>query len=450
MNPATLDLDAIQGVLVRGYRLPVGSYVYLRVTDAAAARGWVGSIVDEVTTAAPWDTKPASTFNLAFSAVGLAALGVPDTTLAGFAVPFLQGMAARAGLLGDVGHGAPGNWPGPLGGPDVHVVVMLLAGSRTELEERIGRLTATLGPGLVEVGRQDVAMLPSGTEHFGYADGFSQPDVEGAECGPRTGSGAPPTGHGGKWRPIRAGEFILGYPDEEGVLPAAPAPDELGRNGSYVAVRKLHQDVVGFRNLLSAAAKVFPGSEDLLAAKLVGRWRDGTPLDVAPTGPAPELAADPDRNNTFDYAEDPQGFRCPIGAHVRRVNPRLSMPFNGALVNRHRLVRRGLPYGPALPEGAADDGVDRGVLFVCFQADLQRQFEFVQSQWLNDGNAFGLGTDKDPLLGNNDGTGKFTVFGEPPVLVAQVPRLVTPVGGEYLFAPGINGLRHLAQAPANQ
>jgi hypothetical protein len=123
------------------------------------------------------------------------------------------------------------------------------------------------------------------------------------------------------------------------------------------------------------------------------------------------------------------------------------MPFNGALVNRHRLVRRGLPYGPPLPEGAADDGVDRGVLFVCFQSDLERQFEFIQSQWLNDGNAFGLGTDKDPLLGDNDGTGKFTVFGEPPVFVAQVPRLVTTSGGEYLFAPGINGLHHLAAGP---
>jgi deferrochelatase/peroxidase EfeB len=121
------------------------------------------------------------------------------------------------------------------------------------------------------------------------------------------------------------------------------------------------------------------------------------------------------------------------------------MPFDGKLVNRHRLVRRGLPYGPALPDGAAEDGVDRGVVFACFQADLQRQFEFIQSQWLNDGNAFGLGTDKDPLLGDQDGTGKFTIHGKPPVFLAPLSRLVTTAGGEYFFAPGINGLAYLSQ-----
>jgi Dyp-type peroxidase family len=197
--------------------------------------------------------------------------------------------------------------------------------------------------------------------------------------------------------------------------------------------------------MLSAAAKVFPGSEDLLAAKLIGRWRDGTPLDASPDRPDPALAADPDRNNTFDYGDDQLGYRCPIGAHTRRANPRLSLPFDGKLVNRHRLIRRGLPYGPALPEGAADDGVDRGVMFACFQADLERQFEFIQSQWLNDGNAFRLGTDKDPLLGDNDGTGKFTIHGTPPVFLAPMSRLVTTVGGEYFFAPGINGLAYLSQ-----
>jgi Dyp-type peroxidase family len=438
-----LELDAIQGIVLRGYRLPVGCYLYLQVADAAAGRDWIASIAGRVTTAAPWDTKPATVLNVAFSAAGLRALGVPQAVVAGFSAPFVQGMAARAAMLGDTGPSAPENWQHGLGGPKVHVLVMLAAATPAALTKQVKWLTGGLGEALSVVARQDMAMLPGGTEHFGYADGFSQPDIEGAEAGPRTGLGAP--AKRGTWRPIRAGEFVLGYPDEERVLPAAPHPEDLARNGSYLAVRILRQDVIGFRDMLTAAAKVFGGGEDLLAAKLVGRWPDGTPLDLSPQSPDPALAADPDRNNTFDYADDQQGYRCPIGAHTRRANPRLSMPFDGKLVNRHRLVRRGLPYGPALPDGAAEDGVDRGVVFACFQADLQRQFEFIQSQWLNDGNAFGLGTDKDPLLGDQDGTGKFTIHGKPPVFLAPLSRLVTTAGGEYFFAPGINGLAYLSQ-----
>jgi Dyp-type peroxidase family len=441
MTAVTLDLDSIQGLLIRGYNMPFGRYVFLHVTSAAAARAWTTTVASEVTTAAPWRTKPVSAVNVGFSAAGLRALGVQEGSLASFSAPFVQGMAARADLLGDTGTSAPEHWQHGLGSPDVHVLVLLSALTPEALAEREQWLTASLGDALSVVAYLDIALLPGGVDHFGYADGFSQPDIEGAPVSPRTGLGAP-TGNG-TWRPIRPGEFLLGYPDEEGILPDAPLPDNLARNGSYLAVRKLRQDVAGFRNMLSAAAKVFHGSEELLAAKLIGRWQDGTPLDVSPDRPDPELAADPNRNNAFDYGDDQQGYRCPIGAHIRRTNPRLSLPFDGKLVNRHRMVRRGLTYGPMLPEGVADDGVDRGVFFACFQANLERQFEFIQSQWINDGNAFGLGTEKDPLLGDHDGTGKFTIHGEPPVFIAPITRLVTTEGGEYFFVPGINGLRHL-------
>jgi Dyp-type peroxidase family len=441
-QPVVLDRAAIQGIVLRGYRMPFGCYLYLKVTGAAQGRDWVARVTDHVTTAAPWDTKPANALNIAFTAAGLRALGVPEAAVASFSTPFVQGMAARADELGDREASAPRHWQDGLGGPDVHILVMLSAGTAKALARHEGWLIGTLGRSLTVTGRQEIAALPSGTEHFGYADGFSQPDIEGAEAGPRTGLGAP--AGDGTWRPIRAGEFVLGYPDEEGVLPVAPVPDDLARNGSYLAVRKLRQDVVGFRNLLKLAAVALPGGDDLLAAKLVGRWRDGTPLETSPDRPDPALAADPDRNNTFDYADDGPGYRCPVGAHIRRANPRLSLPFDGKLVNRHRLIRRGLPYGPLLPEGAADDGIERGILFASFQADLERQFEFVQSQWINDGNAFGLGADKDPLLGDNDGTGKFTINGAPPAFMSSLPRLVTTAGGEYFFAPGINGLRYLS------
>jgi Dyp-type peroxidase family len=192
---------------------------------------------------------------------------------------------------------------------------------------------------------------------------------------------------------------------------------------------------------------VYPGGEDLLAAKIVGRWRDGTPLDRAPHRPDPAVVTDAARNNAFDYADDPDGLRCPVGAHVRRMNPRRSLPFDGKLVNRHRIIRRGITYGDPLPDGAEDDGKDRGVIFMCLQASLARGFEFVQSQWGNGGNAFRLGQDQDVILGPQDteGPAKMTVPGNPPFLLGPLSRMVTMRGGEYYFTPGINGLRYLAE-----
>ena len=289
-------------------------------------------------------------------------------------------------------------------------------------------------------------MLPGGVEHFGYTDGFAQPTIEGAGV-PETPGGGAPLGSG-RWRPVRAGEFILGCLDEEGVLPSAPPPDELSRNGSFLVYRKLHQDVAAFRTRLAESAALFGGGEELLAAKIVGRWRDGTPLEVSPGRPDPAIVHDPQRNNAFDYARDRQGLHCPVGAHVRRANPRLSLPFEGKLVNRHRLVRRGIPYGEPLPPGAPDDGGNRGVIFMCLQASIARQFEFIQSQWLHTGNSFGLGEDEDVINGCQDGneSGKLTVPGSPPFFFGPLSRLVTVKGGEYFFAPGINGLHFLAAA----
>ena len=438
-----LDLDKIQGVVVRGYRMPVASYTFLHLADPASARRWLLGVTAEVTTAAPWEAKPDSTVNVAFTAAGLRALGLPDSVIETFSTPFLDGMAARAALLGDSGVSDPSQWTGGLGTPEVHVLVWLAALKPEHLANRTRWLEKTLDAGGVTVvSRQEGATLPGGEEHFGFTDGFSQPDIEGLESGPRTGQGAL-TGKD-QWRPVRAGEFVLGYADEEGVLPHAPQPDELARNGSYFVYRKLRQDVAGFRRMLAGAASVYPGGEEMLAAKLVGRWRDGTPLDLSPDHPDPDIVADPERNNAFSYEDDARGFRCPIGAHIRRANPRASLPFEGKLVNRHRLVRRGVPYGPVLPPGAPDDGADRGVIFSCFQADIERQFEFIQSQWLNDGNAFGLGDDKDALLGDHDGTGKMTIHGAPPTFVHPLVRSVSVTGGEYFFVPGINGLLYLS------
>jgi Dyp-type peroxidase family len=442
-----IDRPNIQGFVVRGYRLPFAAYVYLRIDDAAKARAALDDFLPQVITAEHWTDKPESGINVAFSFAGLKAIGVGERTLDAFPAEFKAGMAARAHVVGDIGDSAPGNWEEPFRTGEAHVLVMVSAKSEDALEARNARVREAVerGGGATVVGAQLGGALEGGREHFGYADGFAQPSIEGSGFDPQPGEGAPEKDG---WRPLKPGELLLGYPDEQGAVTPAPPPDDFGVNGSFLVYRKLRQDVAGFRRLLREAAAEYPGGEELLAAKIVGRWRDGTPLDVSPDRPDAALVADLTRNNAFDYAGDDAGLRCPVGAHVRRMNPRRSLPFDGKLVNRHRIMRRGITYGERLPEGAEDDGQDRGVVFMCLQASLARGFEFVQSQWANGGNAFRLAEDQDVILGPHDteGPAKMTVPGRPPYFLGPLSRVVTMRGGEYYFTPGINGLRHLAQS----
>ena len=212
--------------------------------------------------------------------------------------------------------------------------------------------------------------------------------------------------------------------------------------------RKLHQDVALFRRTLRDAAAAYPhGGEDALAAKIVGRWRNGTPLVTSPAMERAGFDAKREGANDFRYADaDLDGRRCPLGAHIRRSNPRDTLGFAGKLSFRHRMIRRGMPYGDPLPDGVyEDDGKRRGLIFVCFNASISRQFESVQRQWLDDGNVFHLGRDTDFLLGAGlDEEGKMTVQGEPPFFFSPQAPFVHTRGGEYLFAPGITGLAAVA------
>ena len=267
-------------------------------------------------------------------------------------------------------------------------------------------------------------------DHFGFRDRLSQPVMKGSGEEPTPGSGDA----------LEPGEFILGYPDENGPVASLPEPEVLSRNGSYMAYRRLQEHVGEFRDYLLENAES-PEEQELLAAKFMGRWRSGAPLVLAPEHDDPELGADPMRNNDFNYKEmDPFGYACPLGSHARRLNPR-DTAHN---MNRRRMIRRGATYGPALPEGAPDDGVDRGIAAFIICADLIRQFEFAQNVWINDKTFHELGNEHDPIGGTQDGTLDFTVPKRPIRKVHKgIPAFTTLSGGAYFFLPGMNAMRYL-------
>lgn len=450
------DLADIQGGILRAYGNDYSrtTYLFVNVAEMRTGRRWLGHLVDDVTSARSWtEGKPATTLNVALTYDGLRALGLSPELLATFSDEFRAGMAARAAQLGDVGTSAPEHWDTPA---RAHVILVVNALSEDDLTGRLADLRADLGRynGLSLVHQEHASLLPGVREHFGFADGFAQPAVEGV-----TDEKAPGGGVRDKdgWRGLALGEFVLGYPDESGRdrngqdLPRAPA-GPLGRNSTYGVWRKLEQDVALFRETLRTFAAAFPGGdEEKLAAKIVGRWRNGTPIVRSPDSPAVGFRGDEPGANDFLYHDvDADGRRCPLGAHIRRCNPRDSIGFGELLSFRHRMLRRGVPYGPPLPpEATGPDGHKRGLIFVCYVASISRQFESVQVQWLEDGNVFGLGRDKDFLLrGPADGSGKMTVPGEPPFFLGPQPTFVTTRGGQYLFVPGITGLGAVAAGTA--
>ena len=449
-----LDPDDVQGDILRAhgndYRLT--SYLFVGVRDAERGRSWLRGLLPRVSTyTRVVGPKPGSRLNVALTRTGLEALGVPANVVDRFAQEFRTGMAERAGTLGDTGASHPRHWDPGLGTGAAHILITINATTEQTLTDELDRLNAELEAlgGLSVVHLQHAKLLDGAREHFGYADGFAQPAIEGVSEERTNGGGVPEWDNA--WRPLALGEFLIGYNDEDSRddplhRPPGSARNPLGLNGTYMVWRKLHQDVALFRRILREAAVHYPGGDEaLLAAKVVGRWRNGSPLVTHRDRPDLEFnAKDPDSNNFRYLTEDPDGRGCPLGAHIRRSNPRDALGFDGLLSFRHRIIRRGMPYGEPLPEGAADDGVDRGLVFVCFNASISRQFEGIQVQWLNDGNIFHLGHDRDFLLGSNGGSGKMTVQGAPPYLLAPQRQFVTTRGGEYLFVPGIAALTAIA------
>ncbi|MFF9510055.1 Dyp-type peroxidase [Streptomyces sp. NPDC014724] len=434
---AALELDDIQrGVLSPRPTPYAATYLAFRIDDRVQGRELMRRASAVVTPAADSASPLGETWvSVAVTCHGMEVLGVPRASLETFAWEFRQGMTARARALGDVDESSPEHWEAPLGTPDVHVVLTAVAPDPPRLQEALDRARPAYDrlPGVTAIWRQDCYALPTETEHFGYRDGVSHPAVEGSGI---AGSNQLET-------PLKAGEFVLGYRDEIGGI-QTPQPGVLGRNGSYVAFRKLHQHVAAFRRYLRDNA-TGPEDEELLAAKIMGRWRSGAPLALSPHQDDPALGADAQRRNTFLYErDDPAGFVTPGGCHIRRANPRDASV--AGEVRLHRMIRRGAVYGPPLPEGAfEDDGADRGLMFAFIGAHLGRQFEFVQSEWMNDGVFFGAGSAKDPVTGSHDGASGFTIPRRPlRRRLPPLPRFVVTRGGEYCFLPGLRALHWLS------
>lgn len=492
------------------YGYPKARYIFFQFCDPDISREFLKTLYPIITTAQPWEDKtqlPAATTNIAFTFQGLKHLGLPTHTLKSFPDEFSMGMKSRAEILGDDGESDAQYWD-PIWQNDkaIHMFLSINARNMESLEARYNEIQALLSPFAVGVkqlfghkgsnspnmGYQEASALyeggvPTPKEHFGFTDGISDPYFEGSGSHPSNVIGGgkrtrqdPATAAG--WAPLETGEFILGYRDEAKELPTAPVPRLLSMNGTFMVYRKLHQNVGTFNNYIDNLAKDYPEGKETLCAKLVGRWRNGAPIVLFPDEKKAQAfveelskatlqlktATTPEAKKTateyfstlkkqltgFDFDSDIAGGVCPMGSHIRRANPRGCLEYGvtdaydtpGALIDRRRIMRRGLPYGEVLDP--TDDNGEHGIIFMALNSNIERQFEFVQQQWINYGNDFKLSNEKDPILGNHDGSLHMIIQGssatKPPFFCPNLPRFVTTRGGEYFFIPSLTAIHLIA------
>jgi deferrochelatase/peroxidase EfeB len=492
---ATVELEQVQGLVRFGYRrLTECSFLLLKIRDAQAAREWLASA--PVSSAVTLDAAPSTALQVAFTSEGLLRLGLEPELLAQCSLEFQSGIAgshARSRLLGDVGASTPEHWIWGAEPSSLHVLVMLyaqpgkLAAWRTELQTQ--RWAAAF-----DIAHELLTSDLDGAEPFGFPDGLSQPALDWER------RRIPPETQDEYTNEIALGEVLLGYPNEYNrytdrpLLPATfmhadllPIAEDqaglrdFGRNGCYLVLRTLQQDVTGFASYVSERAGMEPGGPVRLASAMVGRHRDGAPLAMLSTNTIAGVAAD-DPYNHFTFDADPDGTQCPLGAHIRRANPRngdLPAPRVSGLrrvltlvgigpktlhtdakasSRFHRILRRGREYGtpPSTGEPASTEG--RGIHFVCLVANLARQFEFLQSAWMMSTKFDGMTDESDPLLGNREpipGAGPADVFSRPDVngpscKFSELPQFVSVRGGAYFFLPSLPAIRYLAASRETQ
>ena len=489
-KPAPLPLDEIQGLIVRGYNMKYVRHFILSVVDATESKQLIGKLASEmgvnnfhIMSAAPWETKmengksvvikPPYALNISFTFEGLKQLDLPNFTDDSFDTfdVFKEGAAKRAYFIGDTGESSPENWDQAFNPDRNHIMFSLYTQQKEELEQRTPELRALFARACEELTTLDGTGLPDGKIHFGYKDSISQPNVFGFPGRKQDGGQyAVPA-----WSfVLKDDDYLLDYEGNEQLPPATkppspiqaagaapyqlPKPRILGLYGGFAAFRVLKQDVVAFENYLQSQKAII--DPELLAAKFCGRWRSGTPLALAPEQDLPMppdhlnnynyLKPDPDAPN---YKDDPDtvndllGLRCPIGSHMRRNNARNSRVSSTPIL--HRIIRRGVPYGPAYDPTKGDDGIERGLLGIFLCASLESQFEFLMHDWMNDGDfAPDIVGTKDPLLGANDPeTSEFNIaISTDPtqaITVKGFPRFVTTKGSSYVFFPSISALRYI-------
>ncbi|NHZ96179.1 peroxidase [Massilia sp. CCM 8734] len=472
MSDSAIDLDDVQGVILRGYRVRLVRHFVLTITDAAATGKLIEALVrgragfPMISSARIIEPKPSSFLNISFSAAGLAALGVTAAQLASFDPAFQRGATdpVTAATVGDLGPSAPERWIGGLdNAARVHIVLSLWVASSAEVMETVSvQLRAAFVGGVSELYVQDGGEFPDNTVHFGYRHGIAQPTIIGMPRRERDAPDAQPH--------VPAGEFLLGHMNAAGGTYRV-LPQELSSNSSYGVFRILEQDVAGFEAMLARYAAETGIDTEILAAKLMGRWRNGNPLTLTPTAQGAPL---PDAQlNRFEFVgsdpatDDTLGLKCPIGAHIRRNNPRDAAVI-GTDSTHHRLVRRSIPYGRQY-DRARPDTHERGLIGFFINASIRNQFEFLSSEWNRRddfvksatgpegavaGNAVYNISGEDFLAGVNDpASSAFTLPGKGPKGSANrtldgFSRLVTTRGGVYCFFPSIKGLLYLAQLTA--
>lgn len=452
----SLDLTDIQGIILCEYSQPLVRHFLLRIENTGKGRDFLAALSTpeaspfRVTSAADWQQKnqPDSCLNIGLTYDGLRALHLPPATLASFtSEAFVRGAAARATLLGDTDKSAPSQWKEHLTTTDVHVLLSLY--TNPQLVEEQTRVLRTMFDQhqLTELRCEEGAQLtdprspsedlPGVLIHFGYRDGISQPKIAGAPA-PQYAVPHTPT--------VNPGAFLLGCPSQwAGFRYPMPHPPELGKNGSFAAFRILKQHVREFEDYLTQAAAATGMDRETVAAKLYGRWRNGTPLAQSPTAP-PIVSPHP---NDFDYADDRYGYTCPFDSHIRRTNPRGDL-VAGSDGDQHPIIRRGMPYGPWYdPASEKEDGIERGLLGLFICVSLEDQFEFLMTNWMNRGGFRSELPSHTKDLTVSSTTRGDTSFQVPTpkgiVSLPQFSHFVTTRGAAYCFLPSLTALRYLAR-----
>jgi Dyp-type peroxidase family len=459
------EMSEIQGLIFSGYaQSPLSSFYLLKFSNPKLAKTWLAKIIPEVSVGeSDRQKREAATtqLNVAFSYSGIESFIGAN---ASFEDAFKDGMDSdrRRTILGDLQENNPDNWLWGSKDKKVDILLMLYSKDLTTHHQRQLELESQFAAaGLSEVvSRLDNSVIPGQNgqkfprEHFGFSDGVSQPTI-----------GKPALKHSSENMqspiPIEVGEFVLGYNNgydgTKTKVPSLPDRPDFGRNGSYLVFRQLQQDVKGFWSFIEKEASFQGIAPDYLAAKIVGRWKSGALVQ-------PGQSVDPGTNSTkthndFDFRDDPNGVGCPLGSHVRRTNPRalgLGESFAESLkvANRHRIIRRGRNYGNFLEHPLQDidnDADERGLFFICLNANIERQFEFIQHTWVNNLKFNGLYNEDDPLIGTHGSSEAnfertFTLQDE--ILrrkICKFQQFVTVRGGGYFFLPGISALRILSE-----